>query len=72
MQITQDKCSELDKFRDGDMIKVQFNLKGREWSGPQGVKFFNTLEAWKIELVPGTMRSEPTTYNENNNKDLPF
>ena len=49
-QLTQDKCSLLDAYQVGDEIKVHFNLRGREWTNPQGeVKFFNSLEAWKIE-----------------------
>ena len=52
-QLTQDKCSILDSFQKGEEIKVQFNLRGREWSGPQGVKYFNTLEAWRVEKVAG-------------------
>jgi len=30
---------------------LQFNLRGREWTDPKNnqVKYFNTLEAWKIE-----------------------
>lgn len=48
-QITQDKCSILDQYNVGDELKVQFNLRGREWNGPQGIKYFNTLEAWRIE-----------------------
>jgi hypothetical protein len=48
-QVTQDKCNLLDQFNEGDELKVQFNLRGREWNGPQGVKYFNTLEAWRIE-----------------------
>jgi hypothetical protein len=50
-QVTQDKCSMLDSYNQGDEIKVQFNLRGREWNGPQGIKYFNTLEAWRIEKV---------------------
>lgn len=50
-QITQDKCSLLDQFNEGDEIKVLFNIRGREWNGPQGVKYFNTLDAWKIERI---------------------
>lgn len=50
-QITQDKCALLDKFNVGDELKVYFNLRGREWSGVEGTKFFNTLEAWRIEKV---------------------
>lgn len=50
-QLTQDKCTSIDAINNGDEIKVHFNLRGREWNGPQGVKYFNTLEAWKIEKV---------------------
>lgn len=33
----------------GDHVEVHFNLKGREWTNPQGeVKYYNTLEAWRI------------------------
>jgi hypothetical protein len=53
-QVTQDKCSMLDQFREGEEVKIQFNLRGREWNGPQGVKYFNTLEAWRIEKLQGS------------------
>jgi hypothetical protein len=49
-QCTQDRCSLLDTVNVGDTITVHFNLRGREWTSPQGeIKFFNTLEAWKID-----------------------
>ena len=49
-QITQDKCTLLDKFNVGDTVQASFNLRGREWTSPTGeVKYFNTLEAWRIE-----------------------
>ncbi len=49
-QITQDKCTLLDKFNIGDTVQASFNLRGREWTSPTGeVKYFNTLEAWRIE-----------------------
>jgi len=50
-QVTQDKCAVLDSYRVGEEVKIQFNLRGREWNGPEGVKYFNTLEAWRIERV---------------------
>ena len=43
-QVTQDKCNMLDQFNPGDELRVQFNLRGREWNGPQGIKYFNTLD----------------------------
>ncbi|MEI6021445.1 MAG: DUF3127 domain-containing protein [Bacteroidota bacterium] len=63
-QVTQDKCSMLDQFAEGDDIKIQFNLRGREWNGPQGVKYFNTLEAWRIErMAAGSAPSAATPSN---------
>lgn len=49
-QATQDKCNLLDGYQAGDQVDVSFNLRGREWTSPTGdVKYFNTLEAWRIE-----------------------
>lgn len=49
-QLTQDKCNLIDSYNVGAEIKVHFNLRGREWTSPQGeIKYFNTLEAWRIE-----------------------
>ena len=49
-QATQDKCGLLDTVQVGQEVTVHFNLRGREWTNPQGeVKYFNTLEAWRIE-----------------------
>lgn len=52
-QVTQDKCGLLDQFNPGEELRIQFNLRGREWNGPQGIKYFNTLEAWRIERMQG-------------------
>jgi hypothetical protein len=51
-QLTQDKCELLSAFKVGNQVEVSWNLRGREWTNPQGeVKYFNTLEAWKIEVL---------------------
>lgn len=51
-QLTQDKCSLIDGVNVNEQIEVSFNLRGREWTSPQGeVKYFNTLEAWRIDKV---------------------
>ena len=49
-QSVQDKCAMLDGYSVEDEVEVSFNLRGREWTSPDGVvKYFNTLEAWRIE-----------------------
>ena len=49
-QFTQDRCSKLDGYNSGDKVKVEFYLKGREWTSPQGeIKYFLSADAWNIE-----------------------
>lgn len=49
-QLIKDRCEILDKYKEGDKVKIYFNLTGREWTSPEGnTKYFNSLVAWKIE-----------------------
>jgi single-strand DNA-binding protein len=49
-EFTQDKTSLLDSVMEGQEIELSFNLRGREWTSPAGdVKYFNTLQGWKID-----------------------
>lgn len=49
VQFTQDGCGLLDEFSVGSKVVVAFNLLGREWTSPKGeVKWFNTLQGWRI------------------------
>lgn len=66
-QSVQDKCSMLDGYTEGDNVEVSFNLRGREWTSPQGeVKYFNTLDAWRIEKVgQGMPQGGPSDMNLN-------
>jgi single-strand DNA-binding protein len=50
----QDKTGILDKYAEGQIATISFNLRGREWTNPQGEKkVFNTLQAWRIEAEAG-------------------
>ncbi|MFT6983403.1 MAG: hypothetical protein ACJAUD_002175 [Crocinitomicaceae bacterium] len=64
-QSVQDKCSMLDGYSEGENVEVSFNLRGREWTSPQGeVKYFNTLDAWRIEKVgQGMPQGGPSDMN---------
>jgi single-strand DNA-binding protein len=49
-QLTGDRVSQLDGMNVGDQVRIEFNLRGREWRSPQGeTKYFNSLEVWKLE-----------------------
>lgn len=51
-QLTQDRCSIIDNVKIGENLMVHFQLKGREWTNPQGeIKYFNSLDVFKIEKI---------------------
>jgi len=59
-ELIQDKCNLLDVFAVGQEVDVHFNLKGRKWTDRNGqVKYFNTLQAWRIERA-GQHADSPT------------
>jgi hypothetical protein len=63
-ELIQDKCNLLDSYKTGDEVEVYFNLKGRKWTNPQGqVKYFNSLQAWKLE-GGGSTGQGPAPMNE--------
>jgi len=60
-QLVQDKCELIESYNVGDMIQVEFDLRGREWTSPQGeVKYFNSLDAWRIAPVQTSQPAAPT------------
>ncbi|MFK7973075.1 MAG: DUF3127 domain-containing protein [Bacteroidia bacterium] len=56
-QMVQDRVDLVSGYQVGDMVDVSFNIRGRQWTSPQGeIKYFNSLEAWRINPVqPGMM-----------------
>ena len=66
-QFIQSRCDLLDKIQGGQKVDIGFNIKGRKWKNPQGVdKYFNTLQAWKINIKGDTNNS-----SNNQPKDEP-
>ena len=55
IQFTQQRCDLLNNLQLGQNVKVYINIRGREWTSPQGeTKYFNTIEGWKIEVIQTT------------------
>ena len=53
-QLTGDRVGQLDSFQVGDEVRLEFSLRGREWRSPKGeVKYFNSLDVWRIEPARG-------------------
>lgn len=82
-QLTQDRTDQLDNVNVNDMVNVSFFIRGREWTSPKGeVKYFNSLDVWKVEkagnAAPTPPDMQPTsassaeTFVEEGDDDLPF
>jgi len=53
LQMSQDKCAKLDEIEKGYEIKAFVNVRGKEYSKKDGsgMGYFNTLEAWKFDVL---------------------
>jgi len=59
-QLVQDRVELIDGYQEGAMLDVSFNLRGRSWTSPQGeTKYFNSLEAWRINPAEGEGQAAP-------------
>lgn len=85
IEFIQDKCDLLDHYQVGQEVKVNINLRGREWQNPQGeIKHFNSIQGWRIENleintsgqmpeIPNTETfSAATNLSSEDHDDLPF
>ncbi len=86
VQFVQDKCDLLNNFNVGDAVKIDINLRGREWINPQGeTVYFNTIQGWRIAKLqaeapvtaappmPSAEAFEPAaSFTEEDHDDLPF
>ena len=51
-QMTGDRCEALDGFSEGDEVRLDFSLRGREWTNREGkVIYFNSLDVWTVEKM---------------------
>jgi hypothetical protein len=86
VQFVQDKCDLLNSYQVGEAVKIDINLRGREWTNNQGeVVYFNTIQGWRISKIqaesaapvqappmPTAAFPPATSFNEEEPDDLPF
>lgn len=83
IEFIQDKTDLLNNFEPGQQVKISINIRGREWTNPQGeVKYFNSINGWRIEKIesaedlpplPAEDTFEPASdFDEKEHDDLPF
>lgn len=78
-QLTQDKCTLIDDYSEGEDISVDFDLRGREWND----KYFTNLNAWRIaradaqdsapnQSMDAAPSSAPVAATADFDDDIPF
>lgn len=84
IEFVNKKIDLLKNFRVGQIVKINYNLRGREWTDKNTgeLRYFNTVQGWRIEkigepTVPADEMPEPFPTVENNQEpeeydDLPF
>lgn len=61
IEFTQDKVDLPDACKVGDVVTVSINVRGREWTSPQGdVKYFTSLQGWRIQAAGQAKPSAPS------------
>ena len=77
VELQQDKC-EMFKVTEGSTITAHLNLRGREWTSPEGkTSVFNSLVMWKWDVLVAAQQEAKTVaptapVSEYDPKDLPF
>ncbi len=84
-ELIKEKTDLIDPYKEGDTLKVHFNIRGNEYNG----KYYVNLQAWRIEQLGSTAAPagppndpfadapdpEPDSFSNSGNgaeDDLPF
>ena len=60
LEFSGEKCAELDRFRNGDVVTISFVLQGRSWTNQNGeLKRMASIRCYKIEARGGAQQSSP-------------
>jgi hypothetical protein len=84
VEFIQDKCEILNSYQVGEIVKIDINIRGREWTNKDNeIKYFNSIQGWRIEKIeegydaqlPPIPTKEELSSNQDSSRepdDLPF
>jgi len=76
IEFVQDKTDLLNGYQVGAEVEVSINLRGREWTNPQGQKkYFNSIQGWRVQTITNNnppVSSESSLLDNLTNDDIPF
>ena len=79
IEFLSEKISLLDQVKEGDKVKIGINIRGREWTNPEGqVKYFNSITGWRLDKIGAGAKQEAKPKPKSDNgfdeedENLPF
>jgi len=72
-ELHQDKVDLFENVGIDSEVKFYLNLRGREWTGTDGVtKVFNSFVCWKVDVLSKVDGTSPEPALPDANEGLPF
>lgn len=71
LQVSQNKCEVLDGYKVGEVVKIQFNVRGSKVDKDGKANYYTNLDAWRIERVNAAQQPQ-AQYVEPSKKQDPF
>ena len=73
VEFVQDRCEILNSYQVGELVKIDINIRGREWTNKENeVKYFNSIQGWRIEKIEESYDTQlpPIPAKEELNTDM--
>lgn len=72
-QTTQDRTETLNFVKEGEAVLVKFNIQGKGYTKDGVTRYFNNLNAWRIEKLNAEKKEEiKPKVADHTIEDLPF
>ena len=58
-QLVNASCGVIDQFNEGEVLKVNFNIRGNRWERDGQVRYITNLNAWRVERAAMGAPAQP-------------
>lgn len=60
-RLKKDHVGDIEGYKPGERIELEFTLDGRQWDGPNGTRFFTDLSVWHVNRLAVTTAAPAAT-----------
>lgn len=70
-QLVNQSCGVIDQFQEGELVKVNFNIRGNRWERDGQVRYITNLNAWRVERAAAANTGAPQPQQQYNQPQQP-